>query len=365
MKIVYFIDHLRPDGAQRALAQIVAGLAERRHQQAVVCLNDSADASVVAALRSARAEVRVVGRTALASGAGLAALWLWLRQRRFDCAVTMLLYADVIGRPLARAAGVRRVIGSIRSTNVQYSGAQRALVRATARCADVFVLNSEHARAFAAEAEGARPARALVIPNGVCLGQRTAARDELRAELGLPDGARLIGSVGRLSAEKGHSMLLDALALLPRSDAHLLLAGTGPEESALRRQALRLGVAGRTHFAGHRRDVPRLLGALDVFVHPSRWEGMSNAVLEAMAAGCPIVASAIPGNRELIEDGVHGWLVPPEDAQALGAALGAALADPAEARRRGDAAMRRAAARYSVATMVDAWERVVTGSVGA
>ncbi len=150
----------------------------------------------------------------------------------------------------------------------------------------------------------------------------------------------------RLDAQKGHPTLLEAIAELP--DALFLFAGDGPERAALEARAAELGVAERVLFLGRREDVPQLLAACDVFALPSLYEGSSLAVLEAMAAGIPIVSSAIGGTEELIEDGRSGLLVPPGDAPALAAALRRALADPelrselaARARERVDAGLTR------------------------
>ncbi|MEN9935453.1 MAG: hypothetical protein RLZZ387_2032 [Chloroflexota bacterium] len=359
MKIVYFIDHLRPDGSQHVLRQLVEAMAARGHTQAVVCLNDSVDEALVARLRGAGAEVWVVGKRALATG-GLLAIWLWLRHRRFDTALTLLLYADVIGRVLARLAGIPRVVTSIQTRNVDYSALQRALVRGTIGLADTVLIPSEEMRAFVAEVEGAPHERLVLMQHAVEVARYRVPmeREALRAELGLAPDVRVIGMVARLFPQKGHDVLLDALATLGEARPHLLIAGVGELEGALRERARRLGIESHVHFGGYRRDVPRLLGALDLYVHSSRWEGMSLAVIEAMAAGCPVVATVVDGSRELIEDGVHGWLVPPGDAAALARALGEALADPAEARRRGDAAARRAAERYDTSIMAATWERV-------
>jgi glycosyltransferase involved in cell wall biosynthesis len=229
--------------------------------------------------------------------------------------------------------------------------------------ADTVILNSATVREFAIAHEGARSERIVVIPNGVCADEYRTSSDpaSLRAELGLPSDRRLLGGVGRLTHQKGFDLLLAALARLAEPDVDLLLAGTGEEESRLRSQACELGLADRVHFAGYRRDVPRLLGALDVYVHPARFEGMPNALLEAMAAACPIVASAVDGNRELIDDGVHGWLVPPDDADALAGAIDASLRDQMTAARRGRAARQRAEEQFSIGTMIDAWEAILQG----
>jgi glycosyltransferase involved in cell wall biosynthesis len=145
-------------------------------------------------------------------------------------------------------------------------------------------------------------------------------------------------------------------------DVHLLIAGSGEALADLQVQAERLNLSERVHFAGYRRDAPAILHALDVYVQPSRFEGMPNAVLEAMAASCPIVASGVDGHRELIQDGVSGWLVPPEDSRSLAKALAAALANPEDARRRGLAARQKVQAEYSLENMTAAWSAVLGGN---
>lgn len=361
MKLLFCIDHLRADGTQRVLCQLVVGLAERGHRSTVLCLNDSWDEEVLRELRRCGAELRIVGRLALIGGYGLLALWGWARRERFDVAVTMLFAADVLGRPLARIAGVPRVVSSIRARNVNYALWQLLLVRATMPCADRVIVNGRGTSAFAVGAEGARPDRLVSIPNGVAVEAYGAPlpREALRAELGLAPEARLIGAVGRLTPQKGLDVLLDALAAPSLAGVHLALVGAGEEEGRLREQASALGLGSRVHVLGYRRDVPQLLGALDLYAHPARFEGMPNALLEAMAAACPIVATAVDGSSELLADGEHGWLVPPEDASALSRALEAALGDPAEARRRGERARERARRCYGVEAMVGAWEQVL------
>jgi glycosyltransferase involved in cell wall biosynthesis len=126
-----------------------------------------------------------------------------------------------------------------------------------------------------------------------------------------------------------------------------------------------LGIHQKVHFAGYRRDAAKILESLDLYVQPSRFEGMSLAVLEAMAAGLPVVASAVDGNCELIQDGVSGWLVPPEDSKALSAAIKSALADPIGGQQRGKAAQRAAQDQFSVGAMVDAWEALLARGAAA
>jgi glycosyltransferase involved in cell wall biosynthesis len=175
----------------------------------------------------------------------------------------------------------------------------------------------------------------------------------------------LIGSVGRLTRQKGFDVLLKAFARLKQPECALLITGVGEEEPALRGLSTQLGIQDRVHFIGYRRDVPAFLKTLDLYVHPARFEGMPNALLEAMAAGCPIVATSVDGSTELIEDGVHGWLVPPENPDALGYAIDAALRDQNEARRRGIAARQKATCHFSIETMINAWEHILQQQGGS
>jgi glycosyltransferase involved in cell wall biosynthesis len=147
----------------------------------------------------------------------------------------------------------------------------------------------------------------------------------LREQLGGNDTRPLVLTPARLNPQKGHRALLEAIAEVP--EALLLFAGDGPEQAPLEAEAERLEVADRVRFLGRRKDVPQLLATCDVFALPSLYEGSSLAVLEAMAAGIPIVSSAIGGTDELIEDGRSGLLVPPGDAKALAGALRRVLAD--------------------------------------
>jgi len=173
-----------------------------------------------------------------------------------------------------------------------------------------------------------------------------AAPAGLRARLGGSETRPLVLTPARLDAQKGHPILLEAIAELP--EALFLFAGEGPERGSLEARAAELGVSERVRFLGRREDIPQLLAACDVFALPSLYEGSSLAVLEAMAAGIPIVSSAIGGTEELIEDGRSGLLVPPGDAKALAAALRRLLGEPGlreqlatRARERVDTGLRR------------------------
>jgi glycosyltransferase involved in cell wall biosynthesis len=163
----------------------------------------------------------------------------------------------------------------------------------------------------------------------------------------------VIVAAGRLDRQKGFDLLLQAIAAggpFPR-DPHWVLVGEGPERANLERQIAERGLTGSVHLLGWRADLPAILKGATGFVLSSRWEGMPNVVLEAMAAGLPVVAFDVEGVRELLVERETGWIVSPEDAPALAAALRELLGDPAGGRKRGLAGVERVQALFT-------WERV-------
>jgi glycosyltransferase involved in cell wall biosynthesis len=172
---------------------------------------------------------------------------------------------------------------------------------------------------------------------------------QVRAELGLDGGSRLIAMVGTLKEVKGHRYMIDAMAaLVPcHPDLHLLLAGDGELRESLEAQVADAGLQAHVHFLGSRDDVVELLVASDLLVLPSLWEGLSMALLEAMAAGLPIVASEVSGTVQAIVPGEHGLLIPPGDVQAIVDGVSRVLSDPDRARAMGAAAKERAIAEFS------------------
>lgn len=249
---------------------------------------------------------------------------------------------EILGEPGAEERRFRRLKAPI----------QIALGRATARAADL-VLAPSAATARELERDyGARDVR--VVPNASG-GWEVAARPID----GLAGGPAFL-FVGRLRIRKGVEVLLRALALGAGGDRELWIVGEGEHRAALELAARRFGVGHRVRFLGRRTAGEirwALAGALALVV-PSIYEGMPLVVLEAMAAGRPVVASAVSGIPEVVHDGETGWLVPPEDPVALGAALDAVLV-PAEAARRGDNGRARFDSKYRPGAVARRWEELV------
>jgi glycosyltransferase involved in cell wall biosynthesis len=210
--------------------------------------------------------------------------------------------------------------------------------RWTHRFVDRIVANSERVARFTVEREGAPAHKVLTIPNGVDLRRFAGVgRGRFRSRWGIDPQALVVAAVGSIKPVKGQDVLVEAAIPWLRREprAHLVLAGdrTGGFAEDLEARVAEAGLRERVHWPGPVEDVPGLLADADLFALPSRSEGMSNALLEAMAGGLAVVATDVGGNRECLDDGACGMLVPAEDPGALGAALESLAADP---RRRGE-----------------------------
>jgi glycosyltransferase involved in cell wall biosynthesis len=288
----------------------------------------------------------------------LARLVRFLRGARPDLVHCYLPAANVLGPVAARLAGVPRVIVSKRAL-CGYKAGYRLLSRLEPvgnRLADIVLVNSDAVRRDVERTESGWAGKFRKVYNGVAPippwtpGERAAFR---RRE-GIPEEAPVALCVSNFYPYKGHSELLDAapavLAAFPETRFVLVGRDAGTLEET-RRRAEAGAFRGRFLFPGERADVQDFLRAADLFVHPSREEGFSNAVLEAMAAGLPVAAFAVGGVPEAVEDGVTGLLAPPRDAAALAAAVSALAGDAGRRRAMGEAGRKAASERFSIGRM--------------
>jgi glycosyltransferase involved in cell wall biosynthesis len=289
-----------------------------------------------------------------------------LREREPDLLHAHMYRAELLGARAARLAGTPVTVATVHSSRVR----SRADVAALAALTPLFDLLVVPSAAIAAKArrEGRGAAAITVIPNGVdphrfAVHRSPPARAATRVALGIPATAFLVGTVARLEPEKGHRYLLDAWSAIAAAapDPWLLLVGNGSLADALHAQARALPAeaARRIVFSGGQTkastwtDVAPLTAALDLAVLPSLREAQGIAILEAMAAGVPVVASAVGGIPASVRDGVDGLLVPPADSDALAAAV-LRLAQSASTRRAMESAARlRATTAFSLAATVD------------
>jgi glycosyltransferase involved in cell wall biosynthesis len=282
----------------------------------------------------------------------------WLREREVDVVQTHLIDGGIVGVAAARLARVPLVVLTRHHTaEIEMIGTRLHAWcdRLLTRGADRVVVLSHAVKTHMVAREGAPADKIDVIYQGFDFNALAATDDDrrrVRAELGL-DGAFVIGCVARFFRTKGHSHLLAAARELSREIPHLkvLLLGGGdrtPIEAMVREH----GLEDRVIFGGYRRDVPACMRAMDVVVHPSLTEAFCQTVVEALAAGAPLVATNVAAAPEVVTDGVHGLLVPPADAGALAAAVRRLQRDPALARRMADEGRRSVIERFTIERMV-------------
>ena len=274
-----------------------------------------------------------------------------LRRNRIDIVHAYGLYAIVFAVPVARLAGTRLVIASIRDNGDPWTRAHRRVQRWVCRLAHGILTNAVEVRRRLQE-DGYRGSSITVIRNGVDIERfQPRPRDPvLRRSLGVPADARLVVCVSRLNPLKGVDYALLAASRLARKfpNVHMLIIGDGAERRALEDLAHRLGLDGRVGFTRMRLDVPEILAQASVSVMPSMSEALPNTVLESMAAGAPIVATRVGGTSELVEEGVTGLLIPPCDPHALEQAITRLLTDPDLATRLATTARARIVERFSL-----------------
>jgi glycosyltransferase involved in cell wall biosynthesis len=279
---------------------------------------------------------------------------------------SFLLFDNVF----ARVAGLvcpATVVSGVRSVPNDRSLGRSVLDRATIGLSDIVVSNSEAGAAYAVEL-GADPERVRVVPNGRNVEQfRSADAADVRAELAIDDDELVVGTVGRLIERKGHAELITAWADVRTRvpNARLLVVGDGVQREALQAHAEALGCADSVEFLGRRDDVPELLAAMDVFAFPSHFEGLPGAVIEAMAAGCAIVATPVDGTTDLLDDYRTGLFVPVDSPEPLGWAISRLLESPQLRATLGDSARTEATAEYTVDTMVERFESVYRSALGS
>ncbi|HLC16952.1 MAG TPA: glycosyltransferase [Thermodesulfovibrionia bacterium] len=363
-RIGYVIDSLYLGGAQRVLVDVVAGLSKLGYDQKVYSLNDVIHPTIFQQFMYSQTPVVVIGKSQLLSAFGLLRLFQEFRKWRPHVVQTLLPYGDIIGRTVAHFAKVPVIVSATHSRNLDKPQWKLFLDRMTIRWVNRVVLVSEQLRSTVTSREGVREEQIVVIPNGINREFITkpvenckAARERIRAEFGVSLDTNVIVTVGRLSPEKGHLDLFQAfvqvLAKLP--DTALMVVGDGPLYCQLNARVLRMGLSKKVFFLSQRTDVGSVLCASDVFAQSSLFEGMPIAVMEAMAASKPVVATEVDGTRELVQHNVTGWLVPPGRPDQLADYLIRALDNPDESYRVGKAASELIAKHYTVSKMVTSY----------
>ncbi len=267
--------------------------------------------------------------------------------------------ANVQGSFVAAFCGVP-LVATIHGKNYFWEKLRRRLAYQWVSRTATMVAVSENLKQFIVEKVGVNSGRVKVVYNGVdaLLPLSLADIDQCKKELDLPTGDQIVGVVGNLYPVKGHQYLIAAIpAVLDKCpDTTFIFAGRGQLEVELKEQVQQLGIDGKVRFLGLRQDIPRILAVLDVFALPSLSEGLSMAILEAMVAGKPVIATDVGGNPELVENAKTGYLVPSQSSQALADRLISLLTNRERALEFGKIGQLRAQGQFNLQSMVQAYQ---------
>ena len=369
--IAYIVHTFDMGGLERCIARLANGLDRSRFRPIVVCLNRNGDAAnwiqrddvpIIELHKRSGNDWRVIPRLASA-----------LREHGVDV-VHSHNWGTLLETTLARRlAGVPIHVHAERGMELAalqvngFRGRMRERIGDWARRrANSVVCVAESLRDRLVARRAVKEDVIRVVPNGVDLAmdeRPSVARKRIRKQLGITPDVKLIGSVGRLAPVKNFVMAVDAVAGLVRSghDVHLVLVGAGPCRDELAARVRELGVEDKCHLVGQQSDVASWLAAMDIYINTSLFEGMSQSILEAMAAGLPMVVTEVGDNGLLVRgDEPCGRVVPSEETALLGSALQDTIENEAERRKFAENARTKHARRYSLDTMVRTYEELYT-----
>jgi glycosyltransferase involved in cell wall biosynthesis len=350
IRVVFLAHTFKVGGAEEMVLNLVRHLPADRFEPHVCCIHEPGPIGEEIA-RTGTPVISLGLVPGLRHPFAVEAIRRYLRDTRPTIVHTFLLTASLYGRLAAILARVPVIVGT--EVNIYehkrpvHAWAERLLMAGT----DAVIVSAASVKTFYERQIHADPAKVTVIYNAVDFGQlaTTTSRSELRRALDIPADAVVAGTIARLTQQKGHEFLFQAISETPGLEhLHLLLVGDGELRGAHERSVDARGLRSRVHFVGARRDLGNLLGAMDLFVLPSLWEGLPLSLVLAMGAGMPVVATAVAGVPEVVADGETGLLVPPGDATRLGAALLRVVANHAEAEQLGRAGRQSVLPRFGV-----------------
>jgi glycosyltransferase involved in cell wall biosynthesis len=363
LRILYTVNRMDVGGSQTHLVQVLRLLDRRRFEPMLCCL--SGRGALLDAARETGATVISLGMRRLKTpGAlpALARLARLMRRERIDVVHNYLLRANVVGTIGARLARVPVVVTSKRGCH-ERRGLELAGARLSNRLADCVTTNANAVRSFVHDNEGCPLEKMVVIPSGIDTDRfAPLTPGDFKARLGLPADRPLVGIVTRMRVRKGVEEFLRAMAIVRERvpGAEAVVVGEVALDDDLERLLDAHGLRPHLHLLGPRTDMPEVLSAFDLFVLSSHDEGMSNAILEAMAMQKPVVATDVGGTGEVIQHGRSGLLVPARDPAPLADAMAKLLASPAEAAVMGRRAREIVVERFSARAMVRQMEELYT-----
>lgn len=360
VRICQIITELRPAGAERMVYELSTRLDRELFDVHVLSLRGG---EVAQWLQRAGVSVTVLGVRGKWDLGKFFQLVRFLRQGRFDLVHTHLFHADLAGRPAARRAGVPHLVHTEHIAEMRFRPWQFAWARLTDRWCEKIICCSAAVRDHHARKSHIDPARYTVIYNGIDLpayARNQERRRELRQQWGIGPAQPTIAWVARLDRQKNVELFLDALAQLrrQRQDFRVVMAGEGPERPRVEAFGAQDDNARWLKMLGHTGDVAGVLSAADLFVLPSRWEGLPLVAAEAMAAGLAVVGTRVPGLAEAVDDGRTGILVESKNLDQLVGAIARLLDAPDLRDAMGQAGLRRVNQMFSIQANVQAHQEL-------
>ncbi len=354
------IPTLDRSGAEKQFALLAAGLPRDEFNVEVLALSRGGPYEEV--LKEAGIPVTILKKRGRFDLLNLLQVRRHLQQRQPDIVLSCIFSANSAVR--LATLGMRKrpiTIISERCVDSWKSGWQKQLDRMLISRTNRLVANSQSVADFYQEL-GVPESKLRVIPNGVEVPALPGlTREELLEQLNIPQDAKLVAFSGRLAQQKGIHHLIWGIQLLRQADprAYLLLIGDGPERRDLEERARILETTDHVRFLGHRSDAASLLHLIDVFWLASKFEGMSNSLMEAMACGKPVIVSDIPPNRELVRHDQEGYLISDDDVVGYVQYSLRLFQDDAEAKRLGDAGAKRMQEAFSTKNMIDRYANLL------
>lgn len=351
MHIVHVLSNLGLGGQERVAFDLAVGQSALGHRVTTVALEEG---PLLSEYHSRDLDVRIEPKRPTGFDFALARRFgKWFRKEGIDLVHThnpLPLYYAGVPAKVARCKLVHTKHGINPAR-----GRQQWMRRAAGLCADSYVAVSQSTAEVARREFECLPRRLRVIRNGTDLSRFApdeAVGHEIREELGIAHDAFVVGTVGRIYPEKAHPFLLDSLESVLSDSFHVIIVGDGPRASELREKVAGLSRPESVHLLGLRRDIPRLLCAVDVFALPSLYEGLPIVLPEAMAAGLPVVATAVGGVPSVVAEGESGFLVSSGDGEALLNRIVQLEREPLLRKSMGDRAQKLAHQYYSSDRMV-------------
>ncbi len=360
IRILYCIDSVESDaGPDRQLAEMIRHLDKDRFEVHLCCVRNSARMDELAE----HCTPVLMPMDSIYTWNGLRQvrrLRRYINEHGIDIVQTFMVKANLLGCFAARRSRCRVLLSSRRNTDYWITPFYRWLYRYMNRFTTRLVANSERVKQTIIEVEGVASEKVDVLYNGVDTARYAPGSGDpaVARSLGVPDHARVVGIVANLRPVKDHALFLQAAKRVSEQieQAAFLLVGTGPLRDELARLADELGIADRVFFSDGRGEVPDHLSRMDVACLTSRTEGFSNAILEYMAAGLPVVATDVGGNGEALENGVSGYLVEDREPDALARPVVELLTDGAKREQMGRAGLERCRKMFDIRRAVRRYE---------